>query len=56
MGIREQIIFQEINQDKVTRITGLNIVLCTSANSDEKALALLEDMGMPFRKTVGEEK
>lgn len=53
MGIKEQICFHEVNSDKIGRIMGLNIVMNTNAGNDEKAMALLQEMGMPFRKTVG---
>lgn len=50
LGIREQIIFPEIEYDKIDKIKGMNIVINTSARSDEEAKALLEMMGMPFEK------
>lgn len=50
LGIREQIIFPEIDIDKVPRITGMDITFVTSANTDEEAYALLKELGMPFRK------
>lgn len=50
LGIREQIIFAEINYDKVERITGLNITVCTSAQNDAEGKALLTHLGMPFRQ------
>ena len=50
LGIKEQIVFMEIDRDKVSRITGMDINLCTSAKNNSDALALLEEMGMPFRK------
>lgn len=49
-GIREQIIFPEIDYDKIDKIRGMNITLVTSAHSDEEARQLLEHLGMPFRK------
>lgn len=49
MGIREQIIFPEINYDKIDKIRGLNITIVTSAPNDEQARALLRHLGMPFR-------
>ena len=49
MGVTEQIIFPEIDIDKVNRITGLDITFVTSANSDEEAYELLKELGMPFR-------
>ncbi len=50
MGIREQIIFPEINYDKIDKIRGMNITVVTSARTDEEAKHLLESLGMPFRK------
>lgn len=50
LGIREQIIFPEIEYDKVDKIKGMNIVINTSARTDDEARALLEMMGMPFEK------
>ena len=49
-GIREQIIFPEIDVDKVSKINGFDISFVTSANTDEEAYALLKEMGFPFRK------
>ena len=49
MGVTEQIIFPEIDIDKVNRITGLDITFVTTANSDEEAYELLKELGMPFR-------
>ncbi|MDR0909446.1 MAG: 50S ribosomal protein L5 [Spirochaetaceae bacterium] len=50
LGITEQIIFPEIDFDKIERVAGLNIVICTSAKTDAEAKALLSKFGMPFRK------
>ena len=50
MGIKEQIIFPEINYDKIEKIRGMNITVVTSAINDEEARQLLEQLGMPFRK------
>lgn len=50
LGIREQIIFPEINYDKVERVTGMNVTVCTTAQSDAEAKALLGHLGMPFPK------
>ena len=50
MGIKEQLIFPEINYDKVDVIKGMNIVFTTTAKTDEEAQALLELLGMPFEK------
>ena len=49
MGVTEQIIFPEINIDKVSNITGMDITFVTSANTDAEALALLKHMGLPFK-------
>jgi large subunit ribosomal protein L5 len=50
LGIQEQIIFPEIEYDKIDKIRGMNIVINTSARTDEEARALLGLMGMPFEK------
>jgi large subunit ribosomal protein L5 len=50
MGIKEQIIFPEINYDKIEKIRGMNITVVTSAKTDEEARELLGQLGMPFRK------
>lgn len=50
LGIREQLIFPEINYDEVEIIKGMNIVFTTTAKTDEEAQALLELLGMPFEK------
>ena len=50
MGIKEQLIFPEINYDKVDTIKGMNIVFTTTANTDEEAAALLAGLGLPFEK------
>ena len=52
MGIREQIIFPEINYDKVRRIHGMDITVVTSTNKDDEAFALLRELGFPFRGHV----
>jgi len=49
LGIREQVIFPEINLDKVDRIKGLTVVICSSAKTDAEGKALLRALGMPFR-------
>lgn len=49
MGIKEQIIFPEIDVDKIKRISGMDITFVTSAPTDEEALALLVEFGMPFQ-------
>lgn len=50
MGVKEQLIFPEINYDKVDRVKGMNIVFTTTAKTDEEAQSLLEFLGMPFQK------
>ncbi|UXI59885.1 50S ribosomal protein L5, partial [Treponema pallidum] len=50
MGITEQIIFPEIDFDKIERISGLNVNVVTSAQTDQEARTLLTKLGMPFRK------
>lgn len=50
LGVTEQIIFPEIDIDKVTRITGMDITFVTTARTDEEAFELLKELGMPFRK------
>lgn len=50
VGITEQIIFPEIDFDKIERVSGLNVCIVTSARNDNEAKALLEKFGMPFRK------
>jgi large subunit ribosomal protein L5 len=49
MGVTEQIIFPEIDIDKVNKITGFDITFVTTANTDEEAYELLKELGMPFR-------
>jgi large subunit ribosomal protein L5 len=49
LGLREQVIFPEINLDKVDKIKGLTVVVCTSARTDAEAKTLLRALGMPFR-------
>jgi len=49
LGVKEQLIFPEINYDKVDKIKGLNITIVTSAKTDEEGRALLKYLGMPFR-------
>ncbi len=50
MGLKEQIVFLEINYDEVDKIRGLDIVICTSAKTDKEAKALLSAFNMPFAK------
>jgi large subunit ribosomal protein L5 len=49
LGILEQIIFPEINIDKVAKISGLDITFVTTAKSDQECLALLKEFGLPFK-------
>jgi large subunit ribosomal protein L5 len=49
LGVPEQIIFPEINIDKVNKINGMNITFVTSANTDEEGFALLKEIGLPFK-------
>ena len=48
MGIKEQIIFPEINYDKIDKVRGLNIIICTTSKSDSESLELLKNFNMPF--------
>jgi len=50
LGIKEQLIFPEINYDKVNRVRGMDIVIVTTANTDLEALELLTQLGVPFKK------
>ena len=50
LGVKEQLIFPEIDYDKVSKIRGMDIVIVTTAQSDKEAASLLEKLGMPFRK------
>ncbi|MCS6778425.1 MAG: 50S ribosomal protein L5 [Geminicoccaceae bacterium] len=49
-GIKEQIIFPEINYDEIDEVRGMDIIICTTAKTDEEAKALLAGFNMPFRK------
>jgi len=48
LGVKEQIIFPEINYDKIDKIRGLDITICTTAFTNEEALELLKNFNMPF--------
>lgn len=50
LGVKEQLIFPEINYDNVQRVRGMDIVIVTSANTDKEAMELLKLIGMPFKK------
>jgi large subunit ribosomal protein L5 len=54
IGIKDQLVFPEINYDEVQRLRGMNITLVTTSRSDVHALALLKHMGFPFRKVTVE--
>jgi large subunit ribosomal protein L5 len=49
-GVKEQIIFPEVNYDKIEKVRGLSVTICTSAKTDEESKALLAAFGMPFKK------
>ena len=51
LGIKEQIIFPEINYDKVDKVRGLNVTICTNAKTNQEALELLKSFNMPFPAT-----
>jgi len=55
LGIREQIIFPEVDYDKVERVTGMNVTMVTSAKTDAEGRALLAHLGMPFRQQAGQD-
>jgi large subunit ribosomal protein L5 len=50
MGLKEQMVFPEINYDKIDKVRGMNITICTTAKTDAEAMALLEGFQMPFQK------
>ena len=50
LGIKEQLIFPEIEYDKIDKIRGMDIIICTTAKTDEEAKALLEQVGAPFER------
>lgn len=52
LGVRDQLIFPEINYNKVQKIKGMNVCIVTTANTDAEARALLDGLGMPFRKSA----
>jgi len=52
MGIKEHIIFPEIDYDKIDRVWGLDVIICTTAKTDEEARALIEAFNFPFRKQI----
>jgi large subunit ribosomal protein L5 len=50
MGLKEHIVFPEIDYDKVDKVRGMDIIVCTTARTDEEARALLDEFNFPFRK------
>jgi large subunit ribosomal protein L5 len=50
VGMREQIVFPEIDYDKIDKVRGMDIIICTTARTDEEARGLLKALGMPFRE------
>ena len=50
LGLKDQLIFPEVDYTKVDRVRGMNVTICTSAGTDDEARALLEAFGMPFRR------
>ena len=50
LGIKEQLIFPEIEYDKIDKIRGMDVVICTTAHTDQEARALLEQVGAPFAR------
>jgi len=50
LGVKEQLIFPEIDYDKVSKIRGMDVVIVTTAKTNDEAKALLTDLGMPFKK------
>jgi large subunit ribosomal protein L5 len=53
LGLREQIIFPEVDYDKIDKLRGLEVSIVTTARTDEEARRLLAHLGMPFRKSEG---
>ncbi len=53
LGVKEQLIFPEINYDKINRLRGMDIVIVTTAENDNEGHALLQELGMPFTKRAG---
>ncbi|MGZ5385363.1 MAG: large ribosomal subunit protein uL5, partial [Acidimicrobiia bacterium] len=51
LGLKEQIIFPEIDYDKIDRVRGLDVAITTTAETDDEARALLKKLGMPFRES-----
>jgi large subunit ribosomal protein L5 len=55
-GVTEQLIFPEIDYDKIDTVRGMDITIVTTANTDDHGRALLRALGFPFRREVGEER
>jgi large subunit ribosomal protein L5 len=53
MGLKEQIVFPEVDYDKVDKVRGMDIVICTTAKTDAEAKALLRALNMPFTGETG---
>jgi large subunit ribosomal protein L5 len=51
MGLREQLIFPEVDYDKIDKVRGMDVIIVTTARTDEEARALLTELGMPFRQS-----
>jgi large subunit ribosomal protein L5 len=51
LGLKEQLIFAEIDYDKIDKVRGMDVVIVTTAKTDEEALALLAEFGMPFSRS-----
>ncbi|MDD5672873.1 MAG: 50S ribosomal protein L5 [Chitinivibrionales bacterium] len=56
LGVKEQVVFLEVDRDKITSVSGMDICIGTTAQTDELGLGLLEEMGMPFRKASEEKR
>ena len=54
LGLKEQLVFPEIEYDKIDRLRGMEITICTTAKTDEEARALLRGLGMPFKKPTAQ--
>ncbi|MBN1981377.1 MAG: 50S ribosomal protein L5 [Chitinivibrionales bacterium] len=50
LGVTENIVFMEVDRDKISRIMGMDVCICTTAKNNELALGLLEELGMPFKR------
>jgi large subunit ribosomal protein L5 len=50
LGLKEQLVFPEIDYDKIDKVRGMDVIICTTARTDEEARALLKALGMPFRE------